>query len=183
MFKNKVISSIFEIIKVAFIAALIVVPIRYFLFQPFIVRGASMEPSFFSGDYLIVDQISYRFNDPQRGEVIVFNYPLDKSQRFIKRIIGLPGETIEIRSNEIIINDKEEKTLVDEEYIFPDLSPSEESLVFYLQEDEYLVLGDNRNSSSDSREWGPIKEDDITGRVLVRLFPFNEFSQIKNPLQ
>src|SRR3989339_1859602 len=92
-----------DILKIGLIALVIVLPIRYFLFQPFIVKGESMSPNFETGDYLIVDEISYRFSEPQRGDVVVFKYPKDLSQRFIKRVIGLPGETISIKNGEVTI--------------------------------------------------------------------------------
>ena len=103
---KKIISAVFEFFKIIIIALIIVLPIRYFLFQPFIVKGESMVPNFQSGDYLIVDEISYRISSPQRGNVIVLKYPLDESQRFIKRIIGLPGETIEIKDGKVSLSVK-----------------------------------------------------------------------------
>ena len=110
---KKYIPFIWEVLKIFIIASVIVLPIRYFLFQPFIVKGESMVPSFQSGDYLIVDEISYRFNSPQRGDIIVFKYPKDISQKFIKRIIGLPGETVEIKDDKVTIvyQNNESKTL------------------------------------------------------------------------
>src|SRR3989344_1293745 len=83
-----------EIFKVVVISLVIIIPIRYFLIKPFYVKGASMEPNFHDYEYLIIDEISYRFNQPARGEVVVFKYPFDQSQFFIKRIIGMPGETV-----------------------------------------------------------------------------------------
>src|SRR3989338_348946 len=106
-FKNALV-FIWEVVKIAVIALAIVIPIRYFLFQPFFVKGQSMDPNFGDGDYLIIDEITYRFRNPQRGEVVVFNYPEDPSQRFIKRVIGLSGETIEIKDGKISIY-KDEK--------------------------------------------------------------------------
>ena len=105
---------IWEIAKIVIIALLIVVPIRYFIFQPFFVKGQSMEPNFGSGDYLIIDEITYRFRPPQRGEVVVFRYPDDPSQRYIKRIIGLPGETIEIEEGKVIIYNEEGGRMLEE---------------------------------------------------------------------
>src|SRR3989338_1518838 len=101
---KSIVSFGFEVAKVVLIALVIVLPLRAFVFQPFLVKGDSMETNYHSGDYLIVDEISYRFSAPKRGDVIVLKYPLDLSQRFIKRIIGLPGETIEIKNGEIIIS-------------------------------------------------------------------------------
>ena len=103
---------IWEITKIVVIALLIVVPIRYFLFQPFFVRGQSMEPNFEDGNYLIVDELSFRLRDPQRGEVIVFKYPNNPSQRYIKRIVGLPGETIEIKDGKVIIFENNQRKVL-----------------------------------------------------------------------
>ncbi|MDD5146580.1 MAG: signal peptidase I [Candidatus Pacebacteria bacterium] len=159
-----------EILKIVLLALIIVLPIRYFIFQPFIVKGASMEPNFHNGDYLIVDELTYRLKEPQRGEVIVFRYPLDPSERFIKRIIGLPTETVEIKDGQIFVTDKfgTAKTL-EEKYL--------EGVVLLgsvkqtLADNQYFVLGDNRLNSSDSRKWGAVSRDEIIGRVLIRAWP------------
>jgi len=180
---NKILNLIWEVSKIVIIAALIVLPIRYFVFQPFVVRGSSMEPNFYSGDYLIVDEISYRFNPPQRGDVIVFGYPRNPSQRFIKRIIGLPNETIEIKDKKIIISSLDgTEQILDEGTYLPISGISEETnLKLSLSGDEYFVLGDNRGNSSDSRQWGPVKREYIIGKVFVRVFPFNAFAKIASP--
>jgi signal peptidase I len=163
-----------EIIKVAVIALLIVIPIRYFIFQPFVVKGISMEPTFHDGDYLIVDEISYRFRAPERGEVIVFSYPKNPSQKFIKRIVGLPGEEIELQDNEIIVKGKDGKeTILNESsYLtYPKTKEWFQHEKIRLQKDEYFVLGDNRLHSFDSRSWGVLSRKYIIGRVLLRVFP------------
>ncbi len=166
-------SFIWEVLQVVIVALAIVMPIRLFIFQPFIVKGASMEPSFHGGDYLIVDEISYRFKSPQRGEVLVFKYPLDKSQRFIKRIIGLPGEKIDIEAGRITITSAiGDKKLLNEIYIttpFSEMLLENSSLT--LGQDEYYVMGDNRTHSFDSRNWGVLKKEDIVGRVIFRAWP------------
>ncbi|MDD5738567.1 MAG: signal peptidase I [Candidatus Pacebacteria bacterium] len=166
-------SFIWEVLQVVIVALAIVLPIRFFVFQPFIVKGASMEPSFHGGDYLIVDEISYRFTEPQRGEVLVFKYPLDKTQRFIKRIIGLPGEKVDIEAGRITITSPlgDKKTL-DEPYITTPLSEMIlENNSLKLGRDEYYVMGDNRAHSFDSRSWGVLKKEDIVGRVVFRAWP------------
>ncbi len=169
-----------EVAKVIFLALLIVFPIRYFLFQPFIVRGASMEPSFYESDYLIVDQISYRFRDPERGEVIVFNYPQDPQKRHIKRIIGLPEEEVVIEEGRIFVtDDSDETTLLEEEYLTLSQTLGEERIS--LGEDEYFVMGDNRGSSFDSRNWGSLPEKNIIGRVFFQISPFSVFSRVEAP--
>ncbi|MDO8510249.1 MAG: signal peptidase I [bacterium] len=162
-----------EIAKFAFIALAIVVPIRYFIAQPFIVEGASMHPTFSTGQYLIIDQLSYRFEKPERGEVIVFKYPKDESKYFIKRIIGLPGETLLIQGDKVIIknDDHPDGMVLDEPYI---KSNRDDYTTITLGAMEYFVMGDNRSASSDSRIWGPLKEDLIVGRPIVRLFPLSK---------
>ena len=172
---------IWEITKIVIIALLIVVPIRAFLFQPFFVRGESMTPAFESGDYLIIDEISYRFQDPQRGEVIVFRYPNNPSQRYIKRIIGLPGETLEIKDGTVTISDQKEPHVLDEsDYLSSDIFTPGEMLIS-LAEDEYFVLGDNRRASADSRRWGPLPRESIIGKVLLRAWPFTALAKIEAP--
>jgi signal peptidase I len=174
-------SFIWEIAKIVIIALLIVVPIRTFLFQPFFVRGESMTPAFENGDYLIIDEISYRFQDPQRGEVIVFKYPNDPSQRYIKRIIGLPGETVEIKEGRVVISNQKEPYVLDESgYLLSDIFTPGETLIS-LEEDEYFVLGDNRRASADSRRWGSLNRENIIGRVLLRAWPFTAFAKIEAP--
>jgi len=161
-----------ELVFFIIIAVVIVVPIRTYIAQPFIVSGASMSPTFETGEYLIVDQISYRMDDPKRGDVIIFRYPNDPSQFFIKRIIGLPNEVIEIEGDKVYITRPgEERVLTNEPYIvFP--RPTYEKTE--LEDDEYFVMGDNRLASSDSRVWGPLKKHFIIGRALLRLFPISK---------
>jgi len=180
---NKTLSYLWELVKIFFIALVIVLPIRYFLFQPFIVRGDSMVPSFSSGDYLIIDEISYRFSDPQRGDVIVFRYPKNPTQRFIKRIIGLPGETVEIKDGEITVYNKQgQKQILDETIYLPNAKAiTYGNLQVVLGEDEYFVLGDNRTYSSDSRTWGPLPRENIIGKVFLRIFPLATLEKITSP--
>lgn len=172
-----------ETVVLVAVALAIVLPIRFFLFQPFIVHGASMEPNFHSGDYLIIDEISYSFEEPQRGDVIVFNYPLDPRYRYIKRIIGLPGETIEIENGQILITPKDGEQFIYSETEYLDQELLNNWIVYnsdtkiQLEDDEYFVLGDNRNASSDSRRWGTLPEEYITGKVFLRFSLAEIFSQ------
>lgn len=169
--KNKAEHPLTEIIRFSLIALLIVFPIRMFIAQPFIVSGASMEETFQNGEYLIVDQISYRFDDPVRGDVVIFRYPRDPSKFFIKRVVGVPGDKIVIEGNIVtIFNEKHpDGALLEEPYV-SDMQPNT-----YLEETmgdgEYFVMGDNRDHSSDSRMWGVLQERNIVGRALIRLFP------------
>jgi len=177
---KKILSFIWEITKIVIIALLIVIPIRYFLFQPFIVKGESMRPNFESGDYLIIDQISYRFREPQRGEIVVFRYPQNFSQRYIKRIIGLPEETIEIKDGKIIIYQRDGQSwILNESSYLSDFIFTSGDIKITLAENEYFVLGDNRYFSADSRKFGPFSKKDIIGRVFLRVWPFTIFTKIE----
>lgn len=174
--QNKKESFFKEIIKFALLAVFIVLPIRLFVAQPFIVSGRSMDPTFGNGQYLIVDQISYRFERPQRGDVIIFRYPLNTKKFFIKRIIGLPSETVEIQDGQVAVKDKEGKRLILEEPYIDSKIIRGEQISTALKDDEYFVMGDNRTESSDSRIWGPLKRSLIVGRPFVRLSPVTKIS-------
>jgi len=158
-----------ETLKFIVISLIIVVPFRYFIAQPFIVSGASMDPTFEDGEYLIVDQLSYHFEEPARGDVIIFKYPKDPSKYFIKRVIGLPNETVIINGESVSITETDGKTvLLNEPYVANNINISFEKK---LNADEYFVMGDNRPASSDSRIWGPLPKENIIGRPLLRLLP------------
>ncbi|MEN9613734.1 MAG: hypothetical protein RLZZ347_41 [Candidatus Parcubacteria bacterium] len=161
-----------ELLRFALIVLVIVVPIRLYVAQPFIVSGESMHPTFADGQYLIVDELTYHFQKPARGETIIFRPPLDESKFYIKRIIGLPGETISISGTKVtIINTEHPKGFVlDESYV---KVPWSNTLTKTLGPSEYFVMGDNRSASFDSRSWGPLPEKEIIGRPLVRLYPFS----------
>ena len=175
-------SFIWEIAKIVIVALLIVVPIRYFIFQPFFVRGHSMEPNFENGDYLIIDELSYRLREPQRGEVVVFKYPNDPSQRYIKRIIGLPEETIEIKDGKVAILSEKGSQILDElDYLSSAIfTPGNTRIT--LAGNEYFVLGDNRISSADSRRWGALPRENIVGRVIFRAWPFAALAKFEVPV-
>lgn len=165
-----------EILKASLIALIIVVPIRFFVAQPYIVAGASMDPTFEDGHYIIVDQLTYRFEEPERGDVIIFKYPNDPSKFFIKRILGLPGETVVIENGQLLIANSPTST---EGYVLPepfvvDGNKTIESVRRVLEGDEYFVMGDNRRASSDSRVWGPLSEDLIIGRAIFRVLPVSQ---------
>lgn len=160
-----------EIVRFALIAIIIVVPIRMFIAQPFIVSGASMDDTFANGQYLIVDQVSYYFNDPARGDVVIFRYPRDPSKFFIKRVIGLPGDTVTIEDALVTIKNEEYPNglILDEPYVESMAAAAPLSEV--LGPREYFVMGDNRDQSSDSRVWGVLQKERIIGRAWARLFP------------
>lgn len=168
-----------DLVKVICISLAIIIPVRYFLIQPFYVKGASMEPNLLDHEYLIINEIGYRLDNPQRGDIIVFKYPMDQSQYFIKRIIGLPGESVEIKDGMVYLYKKEagekRKFILDEtKYLEPSVK-TYGNKVYELGKDEYFVLGDNRMQSLDSRSFGPVYEDLIMGKVWFRGWPFNRF--------
>jgi len=164
----------FETLKIIIISLIIILPVRYYLVQPFYVKGQSMEPNFHDNEYLIINEIGYRLNLPERGDIIVFKYPKNPSEFYIKRIIGLPGEKIEIKDNKIYIND----LILNETYLIENTSGS---ININLQEDEYFVLGDNRDASSDSRSWGILDKSLIIGRVWLRLLPLSKIDKFNAP--
>jgi len=181
--KNEVLAFVWETIKVVVVSLAIILPIRYYLVQPFFVKGASMEPNFEDGDYLLVDEISYRFSEPARGDVVIFRYPEDKSQFFIKRIIGLPSETIELKNNRVIAyNGQNPDGLELKESYLDSEQETLGNIIMRLGGNEYFVLGDNRLASSDSRRWGPVEKTLITGKAFLRAWPFTKFDKILTPM-
>ncbi len=170
---KSILSFIWEIVKITAITLAIIIPIRYFLIQPFFVKGASMEPNFQDGQYLVIDEISYRWRAPERGEVIVFRYPPDPSQFYIKRIIGLPGDTVEISNGQVEIFNTEHPLgfILNESGYLPAGLATYGDINQKIGPDEYFVLGDNRQASFDSRRWGLVPRSNITGRVWVRAWP------------
>jgi len=170
---KRILLEIWDIIK--FLAPIVIVVffIRTYIAQPFIVDGESMAPNFHTGHYLIIDEISYRFMEPKRGDVIVLRYPLDAKRFFLKRIIGVPGDTVAIRDGKVFITNSEYPNgfELDEPYGTQKTHPAGQYNNITLKTDEYFVMGDNRAGSSDSRSWGVLTKKEIIGRALVRLFP------------
>ena len=172
--------ELWEIAKVLLVSLAIAAAVRYFIAQPFIVRGASMEPNFEDRQYLIVDEISYILRNPKRGEPIVFHYPRDTSKFFIKRVVGLPGEKIEIKNGRVHIANKEypDGFTLEESYLSPPNRATRPDTQVLLKNDEYFVLGDNRDSSSDSRVWGEVRREFLVGRVIFRVWPLGKMGVI-----
>lgn len=174
--------TFYEIVKSVVIVLLAAFLIRFFLFQPFVVEGNSMEPNLHDKEYLIVNRLTYRIDEPQRGDVIVFDAPNSPGVDYIKRVIGLPSEKIKIADDEIFINNKK----LDEKYLpasFQTLISADASfsLERQLGPDEYFVMGDNREHSLDSREIGTIKKQAIVGKAWVTLYPLDYFGVVFKP--
>jgi len=174
---------LFEIIKITVISAAIIIPVRMFLMHPFIVKGVSMEETFHNNDYLIVNRWTYRFDEPQRGDVIVFRSPQGPKDHLIKRVIGLPGETVTIKNNEVFItnDDFPEGRKLDETEYLEDSDLTYPEGIYQIQDDYYFVMGDNRAASMDSRRFGPVHKSLIVGHAWVRGWPFED-AQTFNPI-
>ncbi|MDO8520611.1 MAG: signal peptidase I [bacterium] len=166
---------IWETVRYAIIAAFIIIPIRTFIAQPFVVSGNSMYPTFHNGEYLIVNELAKYVGKYERGDVVILRYPVDPSKYFIKRVVGLPGEVVAIKNGVVSITNPENTTttILSEPYV---KNPKEDNSSRTLSGDEYFVMGDNRAQSSDSRVWGPVPKRLMDGKALVRLFPFNNIA-------
>lgn len=178
-----VLSSLYEIVKTITFVLLTAFVIRFFIIQPFVVEGQSMEPNFHNQEYLIVQKISYKISQPKRGDVIIFKAPNNPGYDYIKRIIALPGDNIKIEKNSVYINGKK----INESYLAANeltLVGQNENLALEktIGPNEFFVLGDNRQHSSDSREFGPLDKSNIIGKVWVTVYPWSNFGVIKNPV-
>lgn len=170
-----------EVVQIVLISCAIILPIRYFLIQPFYVKGASMEPNFYDHEYLVIDELTYRFRVPERGEIVVFRYPRDPREFFIKRVIGLPGETVEITDGHVTIYNEAHPNgmLLDEPYLVGAVTDGKKKVT--LAEHEYYVLGDNRDESLDSRAFGPLTDEYLIGRVWIRGLPLSRMRTFSAP--
>ncbi len=171
---KKTLFAIFDFLKTTIIVVFLALIIRVFIIQPFIVEGQSMLPTFNNNDYLITEKISYSLRSPNRGEIIIFHPPDNPNVNYIKRIIGLPGDKIEIKDGNIYIN----STKINESYLASDSQTNtvSQDINITLKDNEYFVLGDNRNHSRDSREIGPVPRSNIVSKIWVRLLPLDNAS-------
>ena len=180
---KSVIDFVMDILEtVVFIGSLFIV-IYLFVMQPNQVRGASDEPTFSSGDYILTSKITYKLREPERGDVIVFKSPKNPDIEYIKRVIGLPGDQITIKNGDVFVNG----VVLQEDYISAKTSIWEGGYIkegepIIIPDDKLFVLGDNRPRSSDSREFGLIPVSDVIGVVFYRYFPSNKIGVIRNPL-
>lgn len=175
-------ASVIEVFEIALVAVGAVFLIRSFLIQPFLVSGSSMVPAFADGNYLLIDELTYHFREPSRGEVVVFRSPGNSSVFFIKRIVGLPGEEVSFKDGKVwIVNAGNPAGFALKESYLPPSTATRGDSAFKLAEDEYLLLGDNRSYSFDSRSWGPLEREAIVGIARLRLWPFGEFTAFAAP--
>ncbi len=179
---KKFLVSSWEVIEVALIAFVAVFLIRSFLVQPFLVNGASMDPTFSDGNYLLIDVLSYRFREPQRGEVVVLRYPKNESIFFIKRIIGLPHERVVVRDGKVAVYTPGNSfsATISEKYL-PQRLPTGGDDDITLEDNQFFVMGDNRGFSFDSRNWGPVSRQEIVGLVRLRVLPITEAQAFEAP--
>lgn len=169
-----------DIIETVVVALALFVVVYLFLFQPHQVKGNSMYPNFYDGEYILTDKISYRLGLPKRGDVIVFKAPKNEEVDYIKRIIGLPGDEVKVSTGLVYVNNKK----LNEDYLPTDYVTSSgsflsEDALGKVPEGQYFVLGDNRNHSSDSREWGFVKKDEIIGKAFFRYWPVNRIGTVQ----
>ena len=173
--------SWFQIAKGVDILLVIGLLFRAFVMVPYLVEGPSMQPNYHDRQYLLINQLTYKLRSPERGETIIFHFPKDTSQDYIKRIIGLPGETIEIADCRVKINSQ----IMVEDYLLPNQCTETEngqsSETVTLEQNQYFVMGDNRDQSSDSRSWGVVPKKNIVGRAWYSIYPFSYFGLIRNP--
>jgi len=179
---KRIFAVFFEVIQTIVLALAIFVVIYLFAAQPHQVKGASMMPNLVDGEYILTEKVSYRFRSPKRGEVVIFKAPDKPELDYIKRVIGLPGEKIRIINGTLYIND----VPLREDYLNPSLQISsgrflKENETYTVPESSFIVFGDNRSHSSDSREFGPVKKEAIIGVALIRYWPLDTLGKIKNP--
>lgn len=170
-------SFVWELVQVLVLALVIIVPVRFFVAEPFIVSGHSMDPTFNDKQYLIINKLTYLYDSPKRGEVIVLKNPHNDKEFFIKRIVGLPGDMVYFENGKVFIKNSQnpQGQALNEFYLPKNLITTGSPAVIALKSKEYFVLGDNRPASNDSRSWGVLPESDIVGKVFIRVLPLSEF--------
>lgn len=179
---KRIITAIFDFLQGIVVVLAVLVMIYLFIASPQEINGASMEPNFHNGEYILTNKILYKFREPTRGDVVIFKSPRNKEIDYIKRVIGLPGDIVELKSNSFYVNQQK----IEEPYLEPGVTIFGGS---YLQEGQevvvppghYFLVGDNRPHSSDSREFGPIPLEDFIGAAFLRYWPFDRFGVLPHP--
>lgn len=179
---RKFLASLLEVLEIAVIAIGVVFVVRTFLVQPFLVDGSSMYPTFQNGDYVLTDELTYHIRPPERGEVVVFHDVSDPSVYLIKRIIGLPGETVIVQNGQVTIKNAQHPDgfVLDESYL-PSGTVTGDDGTWTLSSTSYMMMGDNRSVSYDSRMWGPLPAKNIVGMVRFRLWPLSSMKVFGTP--
>lgn len=164
-----------DFVETIVIALAIFVVVYRFLFQPHQVKGSSMYDNFHDGEYLLTDKVTYRFREPQRGDVVVFKAPKNEDYDYIKRVIGLPGDQVKVSGGAVYLNNQrlDESGYLDSRITTHSGAYLREGQTVIVPPNEYIVMGDNRDNSSDSREWGPVPEPNLVGRAWLRYWPVN----------
>jgi signal peptidase I len=186
---KKFLASFLEVLEVIIIAVAAVFIVRTFLIQPFLVSGTSMSPNFSNGDYVLVDELTYRLRAPERGEIVVFHDPQDYATYFIKRIIGLPNESVMINNNTVTIFKNSAQCSGPNGFVLNETYLPKGTITsvtgggdcYTLSSSTYLMLGDNRPDSFDSRSWGALPAKNIVGLVRIRLWPVNAIQAFAAP--
>ncbi len=165
-----------DFIETIVIALAIFVVVYRFLFQPHQVKGSSMYDNFHDGEYLLTDKLSYRFNEPEYGDVVVFKAPTNEDYDYIKRIVGLPGDRVEVRGGRVYVNGRlyDESGYLDASVVTRPGAYAKEGLAVTVPQGSYFTFGDNRNNSSDSRDWGGVPAENIVGKAWIRYWPLNK---------
>ena len=180
---KKIVGLLYEMVEVFVVSASIFVVVYLFLMQPHQVKGSSMSPTFRDGEYLLTDKVTYRTRLPMYGDVIIFKAPINENFDFIKRVIAIPGDRVMIRGTKVYVNGNP----LSEVYLPPEYTTSagqflREGAEYTVPEGSVFALGDNRDHSSDSRDWGPVPYQNIIGRAFFRYWPSNKVGIIVNPI-
>jgi len=162
-----------DILESVVLAVILATLLRLFIIQPFYIPSSSMAPTLLPNDRIIVNMLLYRFRPPQRGDVIVFRYPVDPSRDFIKRVVAFGGETVELRNSNLIVNGRRIAEPYLPREIMADFGP------YKVPQGDYFVMGDNRNNSDDSRDWGPLPKKNIIGKAFLIYWPPGRTELIK----
>ncbi len=179
---KRAIAAFFDFLQGIVVVLALLVMVYLFIMSPQEINGSSMEPNFHNGEFILTNKVLYKFRPPQRGDVVIFKSPPNKEIDYIKRIIGLPGDTVSVQNDAMYVNGQK----VDEPYLAPDTpifggAYLAEGQSIVVPPDSYFMMGDNRAHSSDSREFGPINQTDFIGTAIFRYWPFSQMGTLHHP--